>query len=78
VAGEWRVVASLEDEAGLRCMDLFVRPDGSYGFEEYRRDPEAGRWQVTGGYSALRFTTVAEAREAAVRRLPWLGLEGAR
>ncbi|HEY2564091.1 MAG TPA: hypothetical protein VGI44_10300, partial [Acidimicrobiales bacterium] len=23
-----------------RCVDIFSRPDGTFGFEEFRRDPE--------------------------------------
>lgn len=36
----WIVLASLENEEHDRCIDLFRRPDGSHGFEEFRRDPE--------------------------------------
>ena len=25
---------------GMRCVDLFRRPDGTFGYEEFRRDPE--------------------------------------
>jgi len=36
------VLASLEAEGGERCVDVFKRPDGTFGFEEYRRDSEDG------------------------------------
>jgi hypothetical protein len=35
-----RVLASLENLYGDRCVDVYVRADGSFGFEEFRRDPE--------------------------------------
>ena len=41
----WLVFASIENPQHDRCVDLFRRPDGTYGFEEFRRDPEdAGEW----------------------------------
>ena len=38
-----RVLRSINDEDASRCVDIFLRPDGSIGFEEYRRDVEDGR-----------------------------------
>jgi hypothetical protein len=35
-----RVVASFNSPAGDHCVDIFLRDDGTFGFEEYRRDPE--------------------------------------
>lgn len=41
----WVVLASIENAESDRCVDVFRRPDGSFGFEEFRRDPEdAGAW----------------------------------
>ena len=57
----------------MRCVDLFVRPDGTFGFEEYRRDMEDGRgWFAIGGYGALIFPTADDARAAAVATVGWL------
>lgn len=40
-----KVLASLENPYGDYCVDVFSRADGTFGFEEYRRDPEdGGRW----------------------------------
>ena len=36
----WLVFTSIENLEHDRCVDLFRRPDGSYGFEEFRRDVE--------------------------------------
>jgi hypothetical protein len=38
--GAWTVLASRENAEADRCIDIFVRGDGTFGFEEYRRDPE--------------------------------------
>jgi hypothetical protein len=42
-----KVVRSINQTGESICVDVFVRPDGSYGFEEYRREPEAGRGLVS-------------------------------
>ena len=57
-------------------MDIFSRPDGSYGFEEFRKDPEdMGKWTGVQYYSALSFGTEAEALEEAKTRVKWLSIE---
>jgi len=56
-----------------RCVDVFVRADGGFGFEEYRRDVEDGRgWFAVGGHDARRFATAEAALEAAQTAIPWL------
>ena len=35
----WAPLVSYENFDATRCVDIFVRDDGSYGFEEFRRDP---------------------------------------
>ncbi len=71
---DWVVLASLENFERDRCVDLFRRPDGSFGFEEFRRDPEdAGAWTPVRFYAGLRFTTRDAAMDAARRAVAWLG-----
>lgn len=54
-------------------MDIFVRADGSYGFEEYRRDPEDNRgWYSLHHYAHLVFNTQDEATSYAKATVPWL------
>lgn len=68
-----KVHLSIEAPGGRLCADIFRRPDGSWGFEEYLADPEDGRgWIVTGFHAALRFETADEAEEAARRSCRWL------
>lgn len=68
-----RVLHSFEAPDGLRCVDLFVRQDGTFGFEEYRRDPEdPSGWQLNGGYQRDVFQTEDQAKEALVKSVPWL------
>ena len=43
----WLVFLSIENFDHDRCVDLFSRPDGTHGFEEFRRDAEdRGAWDA--------------------------------
>jgi hypothetical protein len=76
----WVVLESLETEDGLRCVDLFRRPDGSFGYEEFRRDPEdRGAWTPVRFASGLRYGALELARAAARSSVVWLAeLDNAR
>lgn len=67
------VLASLETADRTQCVDFFLRPDGSFGFEHYRADLDgAGRWQSLNKFSHLIFASGDEALRSAKQRLPWL------
>jgi hypothetical protein len=69
----WTVVASPSTRAVDRCVDIFLRPDGTFGFEEFRRDPEdMGAWTPVAYFSSRAFPTEDEARAAARDAVPWL------
>jgi hypothetical protein len=69
----WKVLASPSTRAVDRCVDFFSRPDGTFGFEEFRRDPEdMGSWTPVAYYSGRAFPTEADARAAARDSVPWL------
>lgn len=75
----WLVLDSIENAEHDRCVDLFRRPDGTYGFEEFRRDPEdAGLWTPVRYHSAASFASKDAALTAAVNVVVWLAvaLEG--
>lgn len=56
-----------------RCVDIFQRPDKTFGFEEFRRDVEdMGAWTPVAYYSDEVFATRHEALAAALRRVSWL------
>ena len=67
------VVRSINLQGEARCVDVFVRPDGSFGFEEYRRDPEEGRgWYPIGSFAGAAYSSQDAALQAAIDRVPWL------
>lgn len=67
------VLASTNNENASRCVDIFRRTDGTFGFEEYRRDPEdQGRWSHAGNFGTRVFTTRDAAEAAAAAAVVWL------
>ena len=74
--GAWIVLASRENEEGNRCVDIFRRDDGSFGFEEYRRDPEdRGGWTLVAYHAHRIFATRDEADAAAAASIAWMQSE---
>lgn len=70
---DWVVLDSLENGAHDRCVDLFRRPDGSFGFEEFRRDPEdGGVWTPVAWYCDGAYPTREQALNAARAAVGWL------
>ncbi len=70
-----KVLTSLENSAGDHCVDIFVRADGTFGFEEYRRDPEDPRWFSLHRYSLQVFSTAEDALAQAKSRVAWMVME---
>jgi hypothetical protein len=71
-----RVVASFNNPAGDHCVDIFLRDDGTFGFEEYRRDPEDMRgWFPLHRYWSLVFATEQDALAQAKATVAWLAAD---
>jgi hypothetical protein len=69
----WIVIDSIENREHDRCVDLFRRPDDTYGFEEFRRDVEdAGTWTPVQYYSDVVFPSKEAAMGAAIKAVAWL------
>ena len=68
-----RVLESLHNPTADRCVDIFVRDDGTFGYEEYRRDYEdGGGWFPLQRYSHQAFLTRDQAIVQAKSTVPWL------
>ena len=68
-----RVLTSLQNETADRCVDIFVREDGTYGYEEYRRDVEDGKgWFPLNRYARQVFPDEAHALAQARATVAWL------
>lgn len=68
-----KVIQSIETPDGGRCVDIFARPDGTFGFEEYRREAEDGRgWFPLGFHGNAVYDSEAAARADALVKVGWL------
>ncbi len=72
MAHENKVIRSIEDPSGMRCVDIVRLPGRGVGFAEYRRDPEDGSgWRPVSPVST-GFADEAEALAAACQAVRWL------
>jgi hypothetical protein len=70
-----KVLESLENRHGDYCIDIFARADGTFGFEEYRSDPEdCGKWFPLHRYGAQVFDSEEQALARAKACVAWLRL----
>lgn len=68
-----KVLRSIEDDTGARCVDIYRRPDGSHGYREYRRDQEDTRgWAAIGAEPDASFESIEGAMAAAAAAIEWL------
>jgi hypothetical protein len=76
--GPGKVVASFESPEGNHCVDIFTRGDGTFGLEEYRRDPEDLRgWFPLHRFPGLAFAAEGDALAHARARVEWMRLGAA-
>jgi hypothetical protein len=69
----WLVLVSVENAEHDPCVDIFSRPDGSFGFEQFRRDVEdRGHWTPVQYYSGVAYASRAAVLDSAERCVPWL------
>ena len=70
---DWLVIDSVEDLTSQFCIDFFSRPDGSLGFEVFRRAAEdQGLWEPLSHYSVLSFNSLEACCQEALERFSWL------
>ena len=68
-----KVVLSVNHDGVTICVDVFQLCDGTFGFEEFRRDPKdnAG-WFAKGHHAHLVFAYSKSAKDAAIQQVDWL------
>jgi len=68
-----RVLQSINIDDESRCVDVFLRPDGTFGFEEFRRDIEDNQgWFPIGYFAGQVFSTESAALSEALAKITWL------
>jgi hypothetical protein len=66
-------ILSLEDDDGLRCVDINLAGSGTFTFKEFRKDVEdPGRWYLVRDYSDKSFNSKDDAIAAAAASTSWL------
>lgn len=67
------VLDSINNQDASRCVDIFTRGDGTFGFEEYRRDFEDSRgWFPIGFFDGQVFGSQDDALREARSTVSWL------
>lgn len=67
------VLKSINIQGEGRCVDIFMRPSGTFGFEEYRLDIEDDRgWFPIGFFADRIFENEDDALLEARSKVPWL------
>ncbi len=68
-----KVIKSIHNITVDRCVDIFVRRDGTWGFKEFRHDVEdQGAWFAISIGEGARFESLEDAEIAARRNVAWL------
>ena len=67
------VIVSLHNDEVDRCVDIIERPDGTFGFKEFRRDPEdVEGWTLVNYNPGGTYATAEQAVAAARTCVVWL------
>ncbi|MDB0052642.1 hypothetical protein N9F04_02765 [Ascidiaceihabitans sp.] len=68
-----KVIRSVNLDGETICVDIFLRPEGTYGFDQFRRDPDDGRgWYSTGHHGEASLVTFDEVLAKAKTKVSWL------
>ncbi len=68
-----RVLKSINNDDESRCVDIFLRGNNTFGFEEFRRDFEdSSGWFAIGFFGDLIFDCEGDALSEAVVKVKWL------
>jgi hypothetical protein len=67
------IVATVHSDDAHRCVKVIKQPDGTFGFQEFRREPEdAGGWMLVAENSGATLATERQALAAARSSIAWL------
>jgi hypothetical protein len=67
------VITTLHNDDAHRCVKIIKGSDGTFGFKEFRRDPEdAGGWTLVSDTPPAIYATQEQATAAARAGIGWL------
>ena len=71
------VISSFDSPAGDYCVDIFLRDDGTFGVEEFRKDSEDLKgWFPLHRHSGQSFATDGEALAHIKATVAWMSKGG--
>ncbi len=66
------VILSVNNDEGNLCLDIFIRENNTFSFEEYRKDPEnVDGWYKVENYSNKIYKNQKEAYKDARKYIMW-------
>jgi len=68
-----KVIRSVNLDGETICVDIFLGPEGTYGVDQFRRDPDDGRgWYSIEHHGKASLVTFDEALAKAKTEVSWL------
>ena len=66
------VINSINNDDNNLCIDFFIRNNNTFGYQEYRKDPEnISEWYRTGNYDYKVFLNKDDAYHDAKKTIVW-------
>ncbi len=66
------VINSINNDNNNLCIDFFIRNNKTFGYQEYRKDPEnTSEWYRIGNYDYKVFSNKDEAYHDAKKTIVW-------
>ena len=66
------VINSINNDDNNLCIDFFIRNNNTFGYQEYRKDPEnTSEWYRIGNYDYKVFSNKDDAYHDAKKTIVW-------
>ena len=66
------VINSINNDNNSLCIDFFIRNNKTFGYQEYRKDPEnISEWYTIGNYDYKVFLNKDDAYHDAKKTIVW-------
>ena len=66
------VINSINNDENNLCIDFFIRNNNTFGYQEYRKDPEnISEWYRIGSYDHKIFLSKNDAYQDAKNKIVW-------
>ena len=69
---DYDVIKTLNEPGGSRRVEIYQRPNGTFGFQEWTYGADEDVWYPSGRYSYAVVDTLEKAEQEARSRVGWL------